>query len=237
MSPVLANFLFEVANFLLLAAVLGWALFKPVRKALDKERAARDAEAAEGKRLREEAERLSKEAHALREGAEREAADQRAKLLAAAQKEADALLEDARQENARQRETLRQELATARATQTTALADEVARLAAESVRRLLDTLSGPALDDALVQAACERLETLPEAKRHGGVVESAHALGDGSKARLHDVLGDDFSEQVVGELGAGVRVTTPAGQVDASAQGIAQEAARALSREAGGSHG
>lgn len=237
MSPELANFLFEVANFLLLAAVLGWVLFKPVRAALDREGAARTHEADESRKLREEAERLSKEARAIREGAEREAVEQRTKLLEAAQREAAELLESARQEQTRQREALRKELEVARAGQAAALADEVARLAAESVRRLLDQVSGPALDDALVRSACTELESMPESARHGGVVESAHALGDDAKARLHGVLGDGFSEQVVDELGAGVRVTTPGGQVDASAQGIAQEAARALGRAAGGAHG
>ena len=33
-SPTLTTFLFEAANFLVLAAVLGWLFFKPVRQAL-----------------------------------------------------------------------------------------------------------------------------------------------------------------------------------------------------------
>ena len=37
MSPTLANFIFETVNFLLLAAALGWVLYKPVRHALDAE--------------------------------------------------------------------------------------------------------------------------------------------------------------------------------------------------------
>ena len=41
MSPELTNFLFEAANVLTLAAVLGWLFFEPVRAQLDKERAAR----------------------------------------------------------------------------------------------------------------------------------------------------------------------------------------------------
>ena len=39
MSPTLTTFLFEAANFLVLAAVLGWLFFKPVRQALADHRA------------------------------------------------------------------------------------------------------------------------------------------------------------------------------------------------------
>ncbi len=72
MSSALANFLFEAANFLLLAAALGWLLFKPVRRALDAERARHAREEDESKRLRAEAEVLAREARSAREAADRE---------------------------------------------------------------------------------------------------------------------------------------------------------------------
>ncbi|HUB06711.1 MAG TPA: hypothetical protein VMB50_06910, partial [Myxococcales bacterium] len=42
-------------------------------------------------------------------------------------------------------------------------------------------------------------------------------------------LGREPEVRVVADLGAGVRVTTPAGQVDATAAAIARQAARAVS--------
>ena len=43
MSPTLSTFLFELTNFLLLAGLLGWLLFKPVRNALQERQASENA--------------------------------------------------------------------------------------------------------------------------------------------------------------------------------------------------
>ncbi|HUB08803.1 MAG TPA: hypothetical protein VMB50_17480, partial [Myxococcales bacterium] len=150
MSPTVANFLFEAANFLLLAAALGWVLFKPVRRALDAERDRHVKEGEESRRLHAEAEALAEEARATREAADREATERRAEVLAAARKEADRLLEEARQTRATERRALEEELRAAEAAQAAALAETVGRIAAGAVRGLLATLDGPALDAALV---------------------------------------------------------------------------------------
>lgn len=226
MSPTVANFVFEAANFLLLAATLGWLLFKPVRRALDAERERHAKEAEEGRRLRAEAETLAGQAKAEQEAAERGAAERRAEALAEARREADKLLEEARKARAQERQRLDDELRATRAAQAEALAGAVGRIAAETVRSLLVSLEGPALDAALVRAACSRLSELPVAARASAQVEVARPLDAEATDLLAGALGRVLEARVVPELGAGVRVTTAAGQIDATAAGLAREAAK-----------
>lgn len=233
MSPWLANFLFEAANFLLLAAALGWLLFKPVRGALDRERERHAQEEEELKRLRSEAESQLKEAHAMREAADQEIADQRKELLESARKEAAQILEEARRTQAAERRTLERELAASRASEAAALSQVVGRMAGASVARLLADLEGPSLDLALVRAACTELLELPSSARGSAAVESAHPLDAESRRLLAGAIGEGFEERTVAELLAGVRVTTSAGQVDATALAVARQAARAVTASVG----
>lgn len=228
-SPFLANFLFEAANFLLLAAALGWILFKPVRRALDAEAARRAGEEAERARLRADVDAAAREARAARDAAERDAAATRQTALAAARAEAAAIVEDARKERARERGVLERELAAARAAEAAALAEVVGQVAAGSVQALMAALQGPSLDLALVRAACAELAALPGGVRGPVVVESARPLEAEARSLLEAVLGGGHEHRIVAELGAGVRVTSPAGQVDATPASFARQAARALS--------
>jgi F0F1-type ATP synthase membrane subunit b/b' len=237
LSPALANFLFEAANFLLLAAVLGWVLFRPVRRILDAERERHAKTEQETERLRTEATTLATEARSARDAARRQAEDDRRTSQAAARAEAAKLLDDARREGLAERHALAEELRAARAADAAALAETIGRLAAASVRRLLDALPGPALDAALVRAACAELETLSNGARSPAVVESARTLDPEARRLLEGVLGAGFEEHVVGELGAGVRVTTPAGQVDATAVALARRAAEAVGSLEADPHG
>lgn len=228
MSPGLANFLFEAANFVVLAAGLGWVLFKPVRRALDAERERHDKERLEAEKLREEAETLAERARTSREQAEQELEAERKKVLEAARNEATELIEDARKRASGERQALREELDAMRAAQTAALSSRVGEVAAQAVRALLEHLPGPSLDLALVEAACKQLETLPASARRDAVVESARSLDTQARSRLQRALGAPVSERVVPELGAGVRVTGAGGQVDATAASIARRAGQAI---------
>lgn len=228
MSPALANFVFEAVNFLLLAAALGWVLFTPVRRALDAEQERHASDERESQRLRAEAQSLAEEARTTWEAMAREVDERRKEILLAAQREASNLIEEVRKTQRNEREALERELTAKRDADAAALAETVGRLAAESVRRLLDTLSGPSLDSALVRAACAELEALPAEARESAVVESARALEAEARKALERALGCAFQERIVNELGAGVRVSTPAGQVDATAASVARRAARAV---------
>jgi F0F1-type ATP synthase membrane subunit b/b' len=232
-SPVLANFLFEAANFLLLAVVLGWVLFKPVRRALDRERERHDKEVGESQRLRAEAESLAKEARAAKEAATREADERRRESLETARREAAEIIEIARKAQLAERRRFEQELAVRREAEAANLAEAVGRIAAASVRSFLGALEGPALDAALVRAAREELDAVPKAARRPAVVECARPLDAETRAILESVLGEGFQERIVRELGAGVRVTTPAGQVDATAVALARRAALAVKSDGG----
>lgn len=229
MSPMLANFLFEAVNFLLLAAALGWILFKPVRRALDDERQQREKEDQEAKRLRAEAESLADKARAAHKELDEELQEHRQEILVAARKEASKLLEEARKRQRHERQVLERELNATRESEALALAETIGRVAAEAVRQLLEVLSGPSLDTALIRAACTELEKIPVELRGSALVESARALDDEARKLLEDTLGHAFEGRVVGELGAGVRVTTRGGQVDATATSIARRAGRSVS--------
>jgi F0F1-type ATP synthase membrane subunit b/b' len=228
-SPELANFLFEAANFLLLAAVLGWLLFRPVRRIIDAERARHEQQTTEIASLRAQTQKLADETRETRQSAERELEARRRALLEDARKEAARILEEAKSAEHARRQKLAQELAAARKTETAALADAVGRLAAEAVRALLAQLDGPSLDDALVRAACAQLDGVATDTGKRARVESARALSPEGRALLETALGTGFEERVVEELGAGVRITTPSGQVDATAVAIARRAGVAVS--------
>jgi len=227
-SVALTNFVFEAANFLLLAAGLGWVLFKPVRNALDAERAKRLADQEASDKLRAEAEVLAEKARTARRDVDRELDERREQVVSEAKKEAAAIVEDARAAQEAAKKSFENELETRRGTEVVALAESVGRVAAESVRQLMVTLAGPDLDLALVRAACTELAGIPAAARRSAQVESARALDDEARAALQAALGVPFAERVVASLGAGVRVITPAGQVDTSALAVARRAGQAV---------
>lgn len=226
MSPVLADFLFEAINFLVLAAALGYFFFRPVRSALDRERDERVAAEAEADRVRAEADELAGKARQAWTSADADIADQRERLLAAARLEAARLKERARTEQDAERRAFDGQLGAAREQQTDEVASAVGEVAALAVLRLLGTIEGPDLDIALVRAACTELAVVRAADGSPVEVESARPLGAEALACLVGALGDGFVQRIVPELGAGVRITTHAGQVDATAAGIARLAAR-----------
>ena len=228
MSPTVANFLFEAANLLLLMLGLAWFGFRPVRAALDAERARHAKLGEEASKARTEAEELSAQARASRDEARRLAEARRTEILAGAREEAASVARQAEQDREHQRRAFEREQHAAARGQVETIGDAVGLVASESVRRLLAVIDGPALDRALVGAASEQLRALPASARDGALVETARPLDPEARTLLAEWLGNAASERLVPELGAGVRVTTSAGLVDASARAIAAQAARAL---------
>ena len=98
----------------------------------------------------------------------------------------------------------------------------------ESGSTTTKVLPGPSLDLALVRAATRELASLPPAALRSGLVEVARPLEPEARSLLGGALGVSFEARVVEELGAGVRVTTSAGQVDATASALARRAARVV---------
>jgi F-type H+-transporting ATPase subunit b len=232
MSPWLANFLFEMVNFLLLAAALGWLLFKPVRQTLEAESKEHAQLEAEAQQRHAEADALLTQTQAAFRQARADIERQRSELLAAVHKEAEQIRENAERKVAAERKTNEQDLEAARHEEASRLTATVGSMAAEAVRRLLLSLDGPALDVALVRGACDQLRALPRKVRASAVVETARPLSPDGRRLLSETLGSDFEERTASELGAGIRVTTSLGQVDASAAALAREAARSVEANA-----
>ena len=232
MSPSWVTFLFEAANFLLLAALLGWVFFRPVRGALERRRAGLEAEEREAAEKRAEAERALAEAAARRSELESSLASLREHVREEAERERSRLLDAAREQAQRERETLKTELAALRRGQARRVASDAAAAAREIVVRLLEQIESPDLEQALVGAASRELAKLAAAGPVAPViVESAGALdpaGLDALARVAGVAGSEMTARLVPELGAGVRILTARGLIDASAAGLAAHAERAL---------
>jgi F0F1-type ATP synthase membrane subunit b/b' len=230
-SPSLTTFLFEAANFVALAAVLGWVFFRPVQAAIERRRGSLEAERREADRMRADAERRLAEVETRRREIEVGLEPLRTEARREAERQAAAIVEAARQQAGEERARLEHELAALRREHARTLARDAAAAARILVTRLLAEIGGPDVDTALARAACERLAALPEAKRAGSVeVQTARPLDAETRARFQEVAGPaaTVKDRVVPELGAGVRVITPAGLVDASASGLAAWAEQEL---------
>lgn len=234
MTATWVTFLFEAANFLLLAALLGWLFFRPVRHALERrreeleraERAAADA--------RTEAEAALQKARARGAELERSASDLREQVRREAEEERERILAAARAQSQREHDTLKEQLVALRRGQARSLTRDAAFAAREIVVRLLEMMGGPDLEETLLQAACRELENL----RLSGpplpvVIESARPLGEAALASLAEAAGmpvGHATHRVDPDLVAGVRVLTAKGLVDVSAAGLAAQAERVLLR-------
>ncbi len=231
MSPSLTTFLFEAANFVVLAAALGWAFFRPVQDAIERRRASLERERQEAERTRAAAERRLAEAEARRGEVEASLEPLRMEARREAERQAATIVEGARKQADRERARLETELAALRREHARTVARDAAAAARTLVMRLLAEIGGPDLDAALARAACQRLAALLPARCAGSVeIETARPLDDEMRARFVETIGPAATvrDRVVPELGAGVRIITPAGLVDASAAGLAAWAEQEL---------
>lgn len=232
MSPTWATFLFELGNFLLLAALLGWLFFRPVREAIERRRAALEVEQRDAAARRAEAERLVAEARARRAELESSLSGLRERVRQEAERERASLLDGARDQAKCEREALETELAALRRSQVRAQAGDAAAAARELVARLLARIEGPELEGALLAAAGRELAGLAEAGAPAPlIVESARPLDAAALDALARAAGADAADvtaRVVPELVGGVRVLTARGLVDASVAGLAAHSERAL---------
>lgn len=234
MSPTVTTFLFELTNFLLLALLLGWLLFKPVRSVLQARLAVERQQAEDSVARATQIDRQQTELERRHRAFEDEIAAQRKNRLAAAEEEAAAIIARAREAADRERESIKRGLAQLERGQVERLSAAVAAATRESVARLLMTLNGPDLDASLAQAACRHLEGLNEGTLGTVLVESARPLADRSHAAIAAALNAHATAaefRINPELGAGLRITTGQGLIDASALGLARQA-ETLVREA-----
>ncbi len=234
MSPTLTTFLFEAANFLVLAAALGWLFFKPVRQALADRRAKFEADTRQAAEKLAEAKDPAADRRDPRQPASRIERASCARELEAARRQSEQILADARSTAERELEVSRRQAARMSDTQRDTLAEASATAAAEAVGRLLEQIEGPDLQSALIQSACQQLGSLPPDALAPVKIESAQPLSPEQLAALKNALGpaaDAADFRTVDGLGAGVRITTSSGLIDASVSGLAQFARQSLVRE------
>ena len=232
MSATWVTFFFEGANFLLLAVLLGWLFFRPVRAALEKRRSQYEAEQQAAALARQEAERVLADARAKQAKLEGSMEELRERLQREAEAERDRLVAAARAQTERERETLKQQLVAQRRAQTHSLSRDATHAAMQIVVGLLDQAKGPELEQSLQGAACREVEKLGS----GGplapvVIESARPLDEAAVdafARATGLEAADLTQRLDPDLVAGVRVLTAQGLVDLSASGLAAQAERVL---------
>lgn len=232
MSATWVTFVFEAANFLLLAGLLAWLFFRPVRAALERRRVALESEERAAAEAHAAAETERSQLASERKAIEGERVAARERLRREAESEREALLEAGRAQMKRERERLDQELVTARHAQTRTLARDAAFAGRALVQRLLAELKGPELDELLLASACRELEGLAR----GGslapiVIESATPLDPARQARVSAAAGlgrGEAQARVDPELIAGLRVLTARGLVDGTVAGIAAQTERLL---------
>lgn len=234
MSPSLTTFLFEAANFLVLAGVLGWIFFKPVRHALAERQARFEADAIQAAEKLAEAEKLQQEMNTSRANLQVELNELRARELESARRQAEQIVDDARKAAERELEMSRRQSAQITNAQRDTLADVSATAAAETVGQLLDKISGPELQAALIVSACRQLEEWSPDTLAPVTIESNQPLAQDQQAALRKVLGSAAATAVFKTsdgLGAGVRISTSNGLIDASVRGLAQFARHSLVKE------
>jgi F-type H+-transporting ATPase subunit b len=231
-SPSVATFLFEAANFLVLAVLLGWFFFRPVRAALERRRAELEAERRQAAEQLAQAERELAALRQQQRDFEASLEARRAESHRQAEAEVARLVADGKEQARREQERARGALTAQRRALAQAGARDAAAAAADIVAHLLERIGGLDLDGALVRAACRELGALAaHAAPRPALVEAARSLDDANRAQLAQALGcapGEVEVRIVPELAAGVRVVTPAGLIDASAAGLAAFAERAL---------
>ena len=234
MSPTVTTFLFEAANFLVLAAALGWLFFKPVRQAILDYREKFEADNQQAAAKLAEAEAMRQQIQDKHAQLQSELNERRNDELAAIERRADEILTAARAEAAQQREQSLLLASRISDSQRDTLAEVAAASAADAVGKLLQQIEGPDLEEA----RAEYEEIVERADPHQALapvkVESSESLSAQQTAALRAALGPagetaDF--RIADGIGAGVRVSTARGLIDTSTSGLAYFSRQSLVKE------
>jgi F-type H+-transporting ATPase subunit b len=229
------TFLFEVLNFLVLAFVLHWLLYRPLRAAVERRQQGAAREREEAASARQEAAALEQRLQAQLAEQERE----RQQLLRQAHEQAEAdrkkLLAETERVIRDRQEEQRRALAREREEALQALQGEVAGIAVDLTRRLLAGAADSTLHRQLTLRLAEALGQVPAEEREhlraqwqpgdGAVLETAQELDGPALGQVTDAVGIVLGRpvtpavQVRPELLGGVRLRL-GGQVwDASLAG------------------
>jgi F0F1-type ATP synthase membrane subunit b/b' len=233
-SPTVTTFLFEAANFLVLAAVLGWLFFKPVRQAIADHRTKFEADNQHAAQNLAESETMRKEIQDAHANLQTELNERRAIELATIKVQADQVLAEAHAAADREREQSHLQAARMSDSQRDTLAEVAAAAAASAVGELLQQINGPELQSALIQSACRQLEQLSQDSIAPVKIESASPLSAEQIAAIKSQLGaagNSADFRTAEEIGVGVRISTANGLIDASASGLSHFTRHSLVKE------
>jgi len=234
------TFVFELINFLLLAAALTWLCFRPVRAFIrsreEELRSRSEALALE----RGEVEQELEKARLLRAEAEAALDRQRSELAETARAEQERLTRALRERAETEHARLAKELEAKRTAELEAWSRDVAEWTTALTQALLGRVKGPTLTHALILRAGRELRELRE---RGALVdpvfEVAEPLDAGHRALLADAAGcnsEQLQVRLVPELVAGVRLVSAQGVIDASVRGLAEYVGRSLRHSAEAMH-
>jgi F-type H+-transporting ATPase subunit b len=208
------TFLFEAINFVVLAYVLRWLLYRPLRQAIDRRREADAKARADAEKARTEAEELHGQLAVRLAQATAESQAMVHKAREQAEAERRTVLSDAEQAVQRRREEVRQALDREREEALQALHGEVVGQAVELTRRLLQEAADRTLDRQLAGRLIETLRDIPDGEREelrrqwrpadGAVLETAAELDGATLDKVHEAV-----TAVVGQAAAPVVTTNP----------------------------
>lgn len=205
-----------------------------MRQAIEDRRAKVKTQAEETARKLSDAERVRQEIEAQRQKLNTELELMRDESRETAKQEADTLLAAARAQLEREQAALRRDLLNIEKAQTAKLAHALASAAHSTLKRFLEQMEGPELEQLLLKAACRELNSLSHDALAPVMVETAAPLGSEAKQMIESAIGapkNTAAFHVVPELVAGVRISTRHGLIDASVAGLAHFAEQSLREE------
>ena len=223
MSPTLTTFLFEAANFLVLAGVLAWLFFRPVRESLERRRAEQQKQADEAAGELAKAAKMRSEIEQKFTSLEQELEQRRKQSLAAAQQQAAQIIHDARESARRETEVAKRRLAHLEQSQFEHLARAIAETTGVTIDHLLRQIDQPDLEHVLTAAACREIRGFDGNSLAPVRIESARPLDQTDRDALLAALGaagESAEFHVIESLGMGLRVSTNRGLVDVSSAGL-----------------
>ena len=193
------TFLFEIVNFVVLAYVLHRLLYRPLRAAIDKRRAA-DAQAhADAEQARADAIAMQKQLQSQLADIEKQRLEAIRATREAAEAERRKLIADGEKMVARRQEEARHAIELQREDALRSLRAEVNSAAAELAERLLREAADATLQQQLIKRLVETLRQLSPADRaqvrgngsdgEGVVLETAAALDAASVEQLNQAVG------------------------------------------------
>ncbi|MBD3672326.1 MAG: hypothetical protein HUJ26_02265 [Planctomycetaceae bacterium] len=234
MSPALTTFLFEVANFLILTVVLSWLLFRPVRSAIQKRRAQINEKETAADRKLKEAEQSRQEIEKRLGELDEELRRKRKTSQEQADQEAERILSEAREDVERQREALKRQLVTLEDARMDRISRIVADISGQAVRQLLQQAANSDLDRALLNEACQRLQSLTGDSLSPVIVESSRELSAEERESIQSACenrAEEIDYRQNEQMAFGLKISTSRGLIDISDSGIADFAKRSLTSE------